>query len=160
MPMILLALSILLAAMALFVVAQMRKRNVSGWLFGFLRQDWRAPVPAGTTRHLLFCFVDHYEPAWGKPDYETECARVARWRRDYPRLCERHRDADGRPPVHTFFFPEEEYREEHLDALVEMCRMQLGEIEIHLHHDRDSAENLRATLSRFTELLADRHDAL
>src|SRR5690606_26860810 len=60
----------------------------------------------------------------------------------------------------TFFYPEEEYREEHLDALVELCRLGLGEIEIHLHHDNDTAENLRTTLSRFTELLASRHDAL
>ncbi|MCB1574243.1 MAG: hypothetical protein KDI80_09705 [Xanthomonadales bacterium] len=160
MPVVLTLIALLVAVAVAFVLVQMRRRNVSGWLLGWLRQDWRAPAPAGATRHLMFCFVDHYEPGWGKPGLEVERARVARWREDYPRLCSGHRDADGRPPVHTFFFPEEEYREEHLDALVEMCRMQLGEIEIHLHHDRDTAENLRATLSRFTELLADRHDAL
>jgi hypothetical protein len=156
----LLVLAFLFAIALVFVAWQMHKRNVTGWLLGYLRQDWRAPVPAGKTRHLLFCFVDHYEPGWAKPGYDVECARVARWRQDYPRLCASHRDADGRPPVHSFFFPEEEYRPEHLDALVEMCRMQLGEIEIHLHHDKDTEANLRATLGRFTELLANRHDAL
>src|SRR5690606_38745345 len=154
---LLLVLVLVAAALAVRVA---RRRNVAGWLLAWMRQDWRAPVPAGTTRHLMFCFVDHYEPAWGKPDLAKERERVARWRRDLPLLCERHRDADGRPPVHTFFYPEEEYREEHLDALVELCRMGLGEIEIHLHHDNDTAENLRTTLSRFTELLASRHDAL
>ena len=148
-----------LAAFA-FALVMARRRNVTGWLLSWLRQDWRAPVPAGTTRHLLFCFVDHYEPAWGKPGLARERERVERWRRDLPRLCEGHRDADGRPPVHTFFYPEEEYREEHLDALVELCRQGLGEIEIHLHHDNDTEANLRATLTRFTELLATRHDAL
>lgn len=160
MTLILIAFVVLAGFFLVLVLAQMRKRNVSGWLLGYLRQDWRAPAPAGVTRHLLFCFVDHYEPAWGKPGYDVECARVARWRRDYPALCEKHRDADGHPPVHTFFFPEEEYRPEHLDALVEMCRMRIGEIEIHLHHDRDTEANLRATLTRFTEMLAERHDAL
>ena len=151
----------LLALVALALAVRVaRRRNLAGWLLAWLRQDWRAPVPAGTTRHLMFCFVDHYEPAWGKPDLAKERERVARWRRDLPLLCERHRDADGRPPVHTFFYPEEEYREEHLDALVELCRQGLGEIEIHLHHDNDTAENLRQTLTRFTELLASRHDAL
>ena len=154
---VLLLFAIVAAGLALRIV---RRRNIAGWLLAWMRQDWRAPVPAGTTRHLMFCFVDHYEPAWGKPDLAKERERVARWRRDLPRLCERHRDADGRPPVHTFFYPEEEYREEHLDALVELCRQGLGEIEIHLHHDNDTAENLRTTLSRFTELLASRHDAL
>ncbi len=62
--------------------------------------------------------------------------------------------------MHSFFYPEEEYRPEHLDALVELCRMGLGEIEIHLHHDHDTEANLRATLERFTNLLAERHGAL
>jgi hypothetical protein len=149
-----------LALLAALIARDVRRRNIAVWLRGYLRQDWRAPSPPGVTRHLLFCFVDHYEPGWGKPGYERECARVARWREDLPRLCEPHRDADGRPPVHSFFYPEEEYRPEHLDALVELCRLGLGEIEIHLHHDRDTEANLRTTLERFTNLLADRHGAL
>jgi hypothetical protein len=148
-----------MAALAL-VVNGIRKKNVSRWIIGFARQDWRAKVPEGVTRHLMFCFVDHYEPAWKQPSYETECARVARWSRDYPKLCAGLRDADGRAPVHSFFYPEEEYRPEHLDALVELCRQGLGEIEIHLHHDKDTEAGLREKLRRFTELLASRHDAL
>ena len=154
-----LPLALLLLAGTAFV-RLLRRRNIAGWLLAWLRQDWRAPVPAGTTRHLLFCFVDHYEPAWGKPGLDIERRRVARWHRDLPRLCEGHRDADGRQPVHSFFYPEEEYREEHLDALVDLCRQGLGEIEIHLHHDDDTEAGLREKLSRFTELLAARHDAL
>ncbi|WP_165967308.1 right-handed parallel beta-helix repeat-containing protein [Luteimonas aestuarii] len=160
MTIVLLGGLLLVVVAALFALNLARKRNITGWLLAWMRQDWREPVPKGTTRHLLFCFVDHYEPAWGKPGLAKERARVARWRRDLPKLCEGHRDADGRPPVHSFFYPEEEYREEHIDRLVELCRLGLGEIEIHLHHDNDNEANLRATLSRFTELLASRHDAL
>ncbi len=145
---------------AAVVAIEMRKRNVAVWLPGWLRQDWRSEVPAGTTRHLVFCFVDHYEPGWKKPDYATECARVARWSNELPLLCANHRDADGRAPVHSFFYPEEEYRPEHLDALVELCRQGLGEIEIHLHHDKDTEAGLREKLRSFTAILADRHDAL
>ncbi len=161
-PMLWFAAIVLLGLVALAVAALQlaRRRNITAWLMAYLRQDWRTPVPAGTTRHLLFCFVDHYEPAWGKPDLALERARVARWRADLPKLCEGHRDADGRPPVHSFFYPEEEYREEHLDSLVELCRLGLGEIEIHLHHDGDTEAQLREKLSRFTELLAHRHGAL
>ena len=61
---------------------------------------------------------------------------------------------------HSFFFPEEEYRPEHLDALVELCRMNLGEIDIHLHHENDTDAGLREKLRRFTQLLIERHDAL
>ncbi|MFN7782402.1 MAG: hypothetical protein ACK5PG_06670 [Lysobacterales bacterium] len=154
-----LALSALAGFAALLYLAH--RKHMLGWLHAWLRGEWRAPPPPpGVTRHLMFCFVDHYEPRWGRADYASECARVARWRRDYPKVCEGHRDADGRPPVHTFFYPEEEYRPEHLDALVEMCRLGLGEIEVHLHHDNDTEANLRETLRRFTRQLVDRHDAL
>lgn len=160
-------MSLLLAVVVLMVLAavvavgaEVRRKHISIWLRSFLRQDWRAPVPPGTTRHLVFCFVDHFEPGYGRPSYEVECARVARWRQDYPRLCEGLRDADGRAPIHTFFYPEEEYRREHLEPLVEMCRMGLGEIEIHLHHENDTDAGLREKLQRFTRILAEDHDAL
>ncbi len=154
--------AVMAAALAVFalVAIEIRKKNITGWIGSFARQDWRGEPAQGATKHLMFCFVDHYEPGWKQPSYETECARVARWSREYPKLCEGRRDADGRAPVHTFFYPEEEYRSEHLDALVDLCRMGLGEIEIHLHHDNDTEAGLREKLSRFTELLASRHDAL
>ncbi|AKJ29894.1 hypothetical protein [Caldimonas brevitalea] len=155
----LLAVALLIAVLAV-VLAYLRQRNISIWLRSYLRQDWKPEAPAPGLKHVMFCFVDHYEPGWQQPTYEVECARVARWRRDYPALCASHRDGDGRPPVHSFFYPEEEYRPEHLDALVEMCRMGLGEIEIHLHHDKDTEAGLREKLQRFTQLLVDRHGAL
>ena len=108
----------------------------------------------------MFCFVDHFEPAWGKVDMAQQRARVDRWCTDYRRLAGAHRDADGRPPQHTFFYPEEEYAEEHLDKLSALCRDGFGEIEIHLHHDNDTPENFVATISRFNTLLHERHGAL
>lgn len=156
-----LAAGVLVAGLAALLGMEVWRRHMHVWLRSYARQDWRASeAPEGGIRHLMFCFVDHYEPGWSKPTLEVERQRVARWREDYPRLCEGHRDADGRPPVHTFFYPEEEYLAEHLDALVELCRMGLGEIDVHLHHDRDSAAGLREKLRRFTGQLVERHDAL
>lgn len=161
------SLTILLASAALIALALVagavhlaHRRHVAGWFAAWLRGGWRARAVPGATRHLLFCFVDHYEPAWGGAPPDVQRERVARWRRDYPALCAGRRDADGRSPVHTFFYPEEEYAPEHLDALVDMCRMGIAEIEIHLHHHDDTSDNLRRTLERFTRLLATQHDAL
>jgi hypothetical protein len=153
--------AVLLLAAAL-VARDFRQRNVSVWLASYLRHDWPAArtAPAAAGRHLLFCFVDHFEPRFEQPSYAVECARVERWRRSYPLLCAGRRDADGRGPVHTFFYPAEEYRPEHLDALTEICRAGYGEIEVHLHHHQDTAEGLRSKLRRFVAALAERHDAL
>jgi len=98
------------------------------------------------TRHVLFAFCDHYEPLWGKVSDEVGNARVASWVEGYPRLAAEFRDADGRPPRHTFFFPGEEYRPAWLEALGGICRQGLGEVELHLHHDGDDAPALREKL--------------
>jgi len=69
-------------------------------------------------------------------------------------------DADGRHPQHTFFFPIEQYRPELLDRLAGLCRKGFGEVEVHLHHDNDTAGNLREQLTGFTRTLCDRHGLL
>ena len=50
---------------------------------------------------------------------------------------------DGRPDTRSST-PIEQYDEADLDALAGLCRLGLGEVEIHLHHDGDTSENLRA----------------
>jgi len=128
------------------------------WIVDYLRRPAR-PAVAGPT-HVMFCFVDHYEPMWGRADEATQAARVDRWCRDYRALASRHRDADGVPPQHCFFYPEEEYVEGHLTKIAALCADGYGELEIHLHHDNDTQANFRATMTRFCTLLHERHGAL
>ncbi|MHA6203860.1 hypothetical protein ACXU4B_05495 [Dyella soli] len=147
-----------LAALAgVAVTLAIRARNMQIWLGSYLR---RRRVQAPHPVHVMFCFVDHFEPAWGRVDLPTQRARVDRWCRDYRVLASAHRDADGRPPQHTFFYPEEEYLEEHLEKIANLCGEGFGEIEIHLHHDDDTEANFNATITRFNELLHARHGAL
>jgi len=136
------------------------KRRVHTWLPGLLKSYFQRPGLDKRPVHLMFCFVDHFEPKWGGADYETERARVRKWCERYPQVCDGHEDSDGMPPRHTFFFPEEEYRHEHLQDLAELCRAGYGEIEIHLHHDNDSADGLRQKLRRFVNVLSDEFGAI
>jgi hypothetical protein len=142
------------------VLQILRRRHVLQWLPGYIRlRVGRLPPATGPT-HIMFCFVDHFEPAWKRPGLEIETGRVARWCRDYPLLARRFTDADGCHPKHTFFFPEEEYRFEHLESLCKLCAQGFGEIEVHLHHDGDTSEGLRRKLAQFTRLLHSTHGAL
>lgn len=150
--------SLLVAAAALLAWRFIRARNMQVWLPAYLRRRKR-PAVAGPT-HVMFCFVDHFEPMHGKPPLEVQRARVDRWCRDYRALASRHRDADGRPPQHVFFYPEEEYLEEHLAKIAQLCRDGYGEIEVHIHHDDDTETNFRHTIQRFKTLLHERHGAL
>lgn len=136
----------------------MRSRNMDIWLRSYLARP-RPPKVAGPV-HVLFCFVDHFEPMWGRADVEAQKRRVDRWCRDYREMASRHRDADGRHPQHGFFYPEEEYVEEYLEKIAALCADGFGELEIHLHHDNDTAENFSTAMRRFCRTLRDKHGAL
>lgn len=136
-----------------------RLSRLHAWLPGLLR-NLAASGPLPEEFDLYFCLADHYEPAWRDADLDTQRARVKAWMDHYPPAAARHRDSDGRPPQHTFFFPAEEYRPEHIDALASLCRSGWGDVEVHLHHDRDSAEGLRQKLLDFTSVLHNRHGLL
>lgn len=143
---------------AALVAREFKRKNADIWLASYLRRRLPDPVPVPV--HVMFCFVDHFEPKWGRPSPEVETRRVREWCTRYEALASRHRDADGVSPQHTFFYPEEEYEKPHLDALEQLCRRGYGEIEVHLHHDNDTADGLREKIRRFTALLHGTHGAL
>lgn len=133
---------------------RLRHRGFGRWLLAGLR-PWR---PAnGRDVHLLLCIADHYEPLWNHADDTTADARVENWVTRYPALFDRFRDSDGRPPRHTFFYPIDQYRPDHVEALARLCRAGYGEIEVHLHHDNDTAANLTSTLREHVATMAVRH---
>jgi hypothetical protein len=145
------------------VLSRLRKKNLHTWMRGYARHlarraRTRTQALSGGgdgPRHLLFAMCDHYEPLWaGAPEAEGR-ARVAAWRDGYPVMASGFRDADGRPPRHSWFFPGEEYRPEYLDDLAGLAKAGLGEVEVHMHHDGDTAETLRAKLERYLDIFAE-----
>lgn len=144
-----------------FLAWQVRKRHVGRWLGTYLAQIPRRRAPrADEEVHLILCVADHYEPKYQNAPPEVARSRVRKWVQEYPRQFARFRDSDGRTPRHTFFYPAEEYEPEHLDALAGLCSAGFGEVEIHLHHDNDTPDNLRETLIEFRDVLAARHGLL
>ena len=141
---------------------EIRKRDLDRWLVPYVIQAFkrRSPRP-GAPVHLLLCIADHFEPGNGGASAAQARERVERWVRGLsPLVRTSFRDSDGRPPRHTFFYPLEQYDPEHLDALAELCRQGFGEVEVHLHHEDDTPEQLRARLMAYKELLARRHGLL
>lgn len=110
--------------------------------------------------HLVLCICDHWEPGHGHATVEQADARVDAWVNEYPKRFGNFRDSDGRPPRHTFFYPIEMYRASELDRVAQLCRAGFGEVEVHLHHDNDTPDNLRKTLLDWKHLLRDRHGLL
>jgi len=138
-------------------------RHVELWLPGYLRSRAVARAEARARSgviDILFAIVDHYEPLLGDASDEVGASRVRAWADRYPASTAAFVDADGRHPQHTFFYPIEQYRPELLEPLAALCGRGYGEVEIHLHHDRDDADHLGEQLRQFTAVLHDRHGLL
>jgi len=126
------------------------------WLRRHLDMGGAPPaVPEGTTRHLLFAFVDHFEPGTKGVSLDQARERFAAWTDLYPSLAREFVDSDGRHPQHGFFFPPHYFRDEYMHGLAEFDWQELGETELHLHHEDDTSETLRALLEETLERYAD-----
>jgi hypothetical protein len=137
-------------------------RNAQIWLPALLRQHARR---LGQRRsyggtHVMFAIADHYEPFNGGVPRAQADRRVDRWHAEYARTFDGLRDADGRMPQHSFFYPIEQYDSGHVERLAGLVERGCGEVEVHLHHDCDTSANLRRTITHFTRVLRERHGLL
>jgi hypothetical protein len=157
---ILSAILLLAAGIGLWLIV--KSRNMQYWIGAYWRGEWRAAraLPAGETVHVYFCFADHYEPYGYGADKSLARQRVDRWLTEYPMIARKYRDSEGRHPIHSFFYPAEEYDAEILDDIAGLCRNGFGDVEVHLHHDNDNAANLEKTLNEFKTTLHERHGLL
>lgn len=126
-------------------------RAMDRWLMPYLcRQRFGQ---AGVTAYVI-AICDHFEPMHGT-DREGALQRVERWCRDYPKSIDGFVDGAGRKPKHTFFYPIEQYDEALLAGVGEICAKTGAEVEVHLHHGEDDAENLERTLESGKRLLGE-----
>ncbi len=118
-----------------------------GWLPEYLRRPPfdRRRLPADRPIDLIVLTVDHFEPARRFGDAAAE-ESVRSWVAAYETMAGRHRDADGRPPQHTWFYRYDYPNAGCVQALSESAFRGFGEIEFHLHHGHDTHESISATL--------------
>ena len=122
----------------------LRRRNLQCWIGSYVTSRRRLnPLEnGGKTLDVFLAICDHHEPECDGASRDTARKRVQRWVRQYPERFGRFRDFNGRPPQHTFFFPQDEYRPEYLDELAGLCEQGFGEVDIHLQHGNDNSEEL------------------
>ncbi len=130
-------------------------RSIDKWLLPYLLRKRRK---CATTEHLILTICDHFEP-FHKADHQTAIQRINQWSEGYAQNTERFIDSSGISPRHTFFYPIEQYNEEVVSDLAELCSSTGCETEMHLHHNDDTPENLRETLAKGKAELA-RHQLL
>lgn len=134
-------------------------RAMDKWFAGYLASVARRRSVSGV-RHLFFCVADHFEPFGYGASPAAARAAVRHWVETYPAHFTHLRDADGHAPVHTFFYPAEEYDAACLDELACLCRAGFGEVEMQLHHRHDTPEGFTQKLTTFRDTLRNGHGLL
>ena len=119
-------------------------RALDKWLLPYLLR--RRPAASGRT-HVFLAVCDHFEPLHDT-DKEGALGRIHTWAERFPRSIAPYRDADGHSPKHTFFYPIEQFDPDLIAPLAELCLATGSEVEIHLHHDRDTPNGFRESLEK------------
>jgi len=127
----------------------MRDRGLRHWVPTYLseaslRRRGRAFRKRNLT-HLIFLVCDHFEPRHGIQEEGQPAARMRAWRTGFHELQADCLRRYGLRPLHTWFYPPH-HGEEHLAALARMAFEGLGEVELHYHHEGDTAATLRSSL--------------
>jgi hypothetical protein len=134
-------------------------RHAHLWLPGYLRNRATLPrVPSGA--RVWLAIADHWEPYWRTQSDSTAAERVALWRKHWPEIARLHAGSDGKPPQYTFYYPQEEYRPRFLDALAEMTRAGIADVDVHIHHDCEGEQNFLDRMHGFIETLDSTHGLL
>ena len=115
------------------------------WLLPWLRYEVRRPRQPVTDVMVAVC--DHFEP-FHHTDKAGAQRRLEIWNEKLPALVSAGRDHDGVGPKHTFFYPVEQYDQDVLASLASLGLRTQNEVEVHLHHDQDTAENFATSLKQ------------
>lgn len=136
-------------------------RHAEIWLLPYLRDRIRRRSLKPNPKRVWLAITDHYEPLGMGASVETAHTRVGRWRDRWPRIADdAPADASGRPAQYTFFYPQEEYRRDLLDGIAEIVGLGVGDVEVHLHHDRETPEAFTQKIREYCRRLAHDHGLL
>ncbi len=136
-------------------------RHAEIWLLPYVTDRIRRSSLKLKPKRVWVTITDHYEPLGMGASVETALSRVGRWRDRWPQIAnDVPRDADGQPAQYTFFYPQEEYRSDLIDPLAEMVRLGVGDVEVHLHHERETRESFTEKIREYCRRLTQDHGLL
>lgn len=113
------------------------------WLLPWLKD--RISKPDVPVTDVMISVCDHFEP-FHHTDKAGALRRLEQWHDKLPGILASGVDHDGQTPRHTFFYPVEQYDRDVIQSLTELCISSRNEVEIHLHHHKDTAENFLASI--------------
>lgn len=145
----LLSLSAVIILTAAFAGYKVFKWKAYAWLPAY----FMSKIEKGRTGepgHIIFVFVDHYEPGRG----EKGVKKNAEWLARYRELADRHRDSYGRKPQHTWFYAYDHHNDRAVADISRAVYEGYGELEFHWHHGEDSNEGFAVKIDEALDWFA------
>ncbi len=136
-------------------------RHAEIWLAPYLKDRVRRLARRASPRRVWVTLADHYEPLGRSPSLARALDKVAQWRDKWPRIADdAPRDAAGRSPQYTFFYPQEEYQSGLVEGIAEIARLGVADVEVHLHHENEKRETFIEKVTGFCQRLNGDHGLL
>ncbi len=136
-------------------------RHAEIWVAPYVKDRVRSAMRRVPPKRAWIALCDHYEPLGRSPSLDRALEKVAEWRDKWPRIAEdAPRDAAGKQPQYSFFYPQEEYRRDLLNGVAEIVRLGVGDVEVHLHHENERADTFIQKVKEFCRRLTDEHGLL
>lgn len=131
------------------------------WLAPYIADRTRRLFRRQRPRYLHVTITDHFEPMGGRVSIQQGHQRLRPWHEFWPRIAQdAPKDSNGASPKYTFFYPQEEYVPEILTSIAQIVRTGFADVEVHLHHDNDTAANMEQNLRTFLRQLHEDHGLL
>ena len=127
-------LTLCLAGFIGLIYLYTRVKLIDRWIPHYLQRLLTQKKVKNQTIDIMFLFVDHFELN-GHED------RLNAWTIDYPDMAKKHRDSDGQPPKHSFFYALDLMHEHELAAMKPVIDAGYGEFELHWHHDHETEKS-------------------
>jgi hypothetical protein len=136
-------------------------RHAELWGLPYLKERLRRRSQRPAPKRVWLAITDHFEPLGMGAPLATGLERVARWRDRWPRIAaDAPRDALGQSPQYSFFYPQEEYQRDVVEAIAGIVRLGIADVEVHLHHDNDTRDNFTHKVSEYCRRLTQEHGLL
>jgi hypothetical protein len=138
-----------------------RNTSIQRWIIPcILNSNENKKIIRHELQDIYICICDHYQPFYGNVSQEIAEHRVVTWCKEYSKIITEHKDFDGRSPVHTFFYCEQDYSPKLLDSLAKLSREGIADVEILIAHQNDTATNFARKIEEFRDVLFHHHGLL
>ena len=131
----------------LFGVYRIKRWKADRWIVTYIKRELaeKENVEENKDRHIIFTFVDHYEPGYKEKE---AIEKHKKWMALYKKAIKNHHDSYGNSVKYTWYYPYDQHIDKILISLTKAVYDGLGEVEMHWHHPKSDNQKFPGELKK------------